>query len=1138
VGVNISDKSDVEWATGFCRSDYFHHRFQHLGKLEAGNILHEKLEISTLGGLRVLHSSQPVEGLASRKAHALLVYLAVTGEPQPRDVLADLLWQDRSQDRAMANLRVVLSSLREKLGPYLQIDRELIQVAGNANLWVDVREFQSQVSSSKLHEAVELYNGDFLEGFHIRGAREFEHWAIVQREQLRESVVTALQDLVNLYLAHAQYLEGLPFARRLLELNPLMESAHRNLMRMLALSGQRDLAIAQYEIFRDTLAEELGVEPSVETETLQGQILAGNFTLGFPDVDFKYGLPERLTPFDGRGEELDELGSCLDDPSCRLLTIVGPGGAGKSRVAIELAKSKFGNFPDGVFYISLAGLDSVESIVPTLAEAMQLKIGESADPKFWIKTYLRQKKALLLVDNFEHLLDGTDIVVEILGAAPAVKLLATSRVGLNVQGETLYRLSGMKLPPENATSDFLNFSSVELFVNSAMRASPNLQLAEGDLKVIGQICTLVDGLPLGIELSAAWVSMLTPVDIVREVGRGIDLFDSDMSTLPERQRSFRAVFDHSWKLLTIREKEILGGLSIFRGGFDRDGAKFVVGASLRDLMGLMNKSLVHAEEMGRYGLHELLRQSATEKIHTRSIDIDRIQDLHCDFFIGFLREQEAELKGDRQQAAIERIKTDYPNVQAAWDRAVDGMYLEHLSNGLDGLCLFYKWRRRNKEGEIVCRRAVEKLSSVFSEDASETGDRDAGRTLAQALTWQSAFVEQEGAELLQKKAFEIIHLIEELGVEPKVEKAFLFQQMGDRMIDFNRQEAQQLYEQSLELYDALGDRWGEANVHTALGWVATHLGQFDKADSLGKKSLKYHRSVGDLRGMADALWLLGTRAILQMEIREAENLITESMVLREQIGDRLTDVPSGPVDFGMTLTWIGKFEEARIVREEALAIYKDKGMTENIPIAHIRLAYANIHAGDIHEAERNAKIGLELGQQIGDQRAIGLGHFIIGGIEIERENYQETHMIGREAIPIIREIEGADELGWILSMLALAEYRLGEHTKAREHLIEGLKTGTGLLAIVTAWIALSVMCVFLIGDEEYLKAIETFAFVSQYPLIAKSHAIYLGMGRYVKEIEATLAPEAVAAAKAMGRARKFDDVISETLAYLENSIEN
>jgi predicted ATPase/DNA-binding SARP family transcriptional activator len=1055
--------------------------------------------------------------------------------PQPRDVLADLLWQDRTQRRAMANLRVVLSSLRERLGPFLQIDRELISLNGNSNIWIDVVEFRENLRSNKRQDAVELYKGDFLEGFNIRGAREFEYWVIVQREQTRESVIAALQDLVNLHLAYAQYEEGLPFARRLLEMNPLMESAHRNLMRMLALSGQRDQAMSQFGICVNILAEELDIEPSIETKTLHQQIVAGSFSLDFPEVDFKYDLPEKLTRFIGRENELDEIGVLLDDPSCKLLTIVGPGGAGKSRVAIEFAKSRYGSYPDGVFYISLAGLESVESIAPSLAEAMQLKMGESADPKYWIRTFLRKKRALLLFDNFEHLLGGTDIVLEILGAARDVKVLATSRVALNIQGETVYRLFGMLIPSADITKDLMSFGSVELFVNSAMRSAPNLDLDEIELEYAAEICILVDGLPLGIELAAAWAGILTPAEIAQEVRRGIDLLETDMATLPERQRSLRVVFDHSWDLIADREKEVLGGLSIFRGGFDREAADVIVGASLRELMGLMNKSLIYPEVEGRYGVHELLRQYAAEKFHGEPKEAKKLQDLHCEYFLNFVHQQDVELKSEQQPSAVKKIKADYPNIQSAWNWAVEIGSIVQIDLGIDGLCRFYKWRRRAREGGAACRIAAEILSTKLTSGGSDSFKRECRRVLSKTLTWQSVFLDDYEARKLQQQALGILEVD---GFDSSWEYAFLLQQMGNSAIDYNRKVAKKFYEQSMALYDELGDSWETANVLTALGWVANHTGDYDEAVNHGERGLTLHRSIGEPRGIADALWLLGTASIMRLEINRAERLFSESLDLREQIGERITDIAPGPLDLGMTLTWIGRMLEAREVREETLAMYQEKGLDEKIPLAYIRLAYSNGHLGENEKAWTNAKTGLALARKIGDQRAVGHAQFVLAVIEQIRNNTDDAYALLQECIPMFRSVEGAGELGWGLTVLAYSEYKRGDLSAAQQCIVEALQIGGGLLAAISSWITLTIVAGILAEEGDYEQAIELYAFAAQFPMVAKSNWTDEIAGNYIGEIAETLPSNVVADAKARGRARNLDDTISEILAELEEEMKN
>ena len=539
------------------------------------------LEIRTLGGLSIKQDGETLPPFDARKVEALLVYLACTGRPQSREVLADLLWDELSQSRALANLRVVLDSLRQRLAPYLEITRTTValgpegdpSLTSGQNIWLDRAELEESLSdvregggitspaaAEQVQDAVALYKGEFLQGFYARDCQRFQEWHLMEQERLRGMVVQALQDLAGYHLQAGAYDAALLHARRLLELDPLLEVAHRGVMLALAYSGQRSIALAQYETCRSVLMEELGVEPEAETTALYQRILAGEIAApaeatGPPPQN----LPPQVTPFVGREAVLSEIGERLEDPVCRLLTLVGPGGSGKTRLALEAAERQLEHYPQGVFFVSLAPLNSAESIVPTVAEAVGFTFYPGGEPQQQLLNYLRAKRMLLLLDNYEHLLEGAGVVSEVLKTAPEVKVLVTSRARLNVGGEHRYQVTGMDYPDAEqmgnlredavqsirSAQEALHYSAVKLFLQGARRALPGFELTEENLSDVVQICHLVEGMPLAIRLAASWVDTLTVAQIASEITQSLDLLETELLDVPERQRSVRATINHS-----------------------------------------------------------------------------------------------------------------------------------------------------------------------------------------------------------------------------------------------------------------------------------------------------------------------------------------------------------------------------------------------------------------------------------------------------------------------------------------------------------------------------------------------------------------------------------------------------------------
>ena len=544
-----------------------------------------ELALSLLGTVAITLGGERVSGQMPAKSQALLCYLAATGRRHSREKLAGLLWGDKPEARANASLRKALSSLRGVFGNALIISRQTVAFNRESAYWLDVEVFETAVAEGApakeelqaLREAVDLYRGEFLEGFSIRQAPGFEEWVLGERERFRQLVIQTLQRLSEAYAVRGEVDAGIEYTNRLLVLEPWQEEAHRQLMTLLARSGQQTAALAQYETCRRTLAEELGVEPLPETQALYHRLKTRRETA-------PHNLPTQITPFVGRQNELAQIADYLSRDDCRLLTLIGMGGIGKTRLALQAAGQALDAFDHGVYFISLAGISSAEFLVPTIIEVLEYPQSGAADPKSQLLNYLKQQEMLLVLDNFEHLFSssggdgsGPKLVLEMVRVAPKLKLLVTSRERLNLQAEWLLTLEGLPYPPAEAGFGEETFEAVELFVQSAQRVRPGFSLP-GEWPEVVRICRLLEGMPLGIELAATWVSMMSCAEIAQELSRGLDLLSTTLHDLPARHKSLEAVFDHSWQLLSEPERDLFKKLSVFQGGFSRQAAKEVAGA--------------------------------------------------------------------------------------------------------------------------------------------------------------------------------------------------------------------------------------------------------------------------------------------------------------------------------------------------------------------------------------------------------------------------------------------------------------------------------------------------------------------------------------------------------------------------------
>ena len=323
-----------------------------------------------------------------------------------------------------------------------------------------------------------------------------------------------------------------------------------------------------------------------------------------------HNLPHAPTSFIGRSFEIADLLALLDNGDCSLLSLVGPGGIGKTRLAIEVASRNIDKFSDGVFFIPLAPLSNPDNIVTSVANSLGLHLSNEGTPREQLLNYLRERKVLLVLDNFEHLLDGVDIVADMLITCAQIKILVTSREALNLQEEWIRQIKGMRFPENTIINDMKSYSAVRLFMERANQIRGDFD----ELACAIRICQIVEGMPLAIELASAWLKVMSCEQIIQEIQRNIDFLVTKSRNIDERHRSIRAVFDQSWEMLSVEEQTVLGRLSVFHGGFELEAAEQVADASVFNLSEFVEKSLLKVTTSGRYEMHELLRQYAEQHL--------------------------------------------------------------------------------------------------------------------------------------------------------------------------------------------------------------------------------------------------------------------------------------------------------------------------------------------------------------------------------------------------------------------------------------------------------------------------------------------------------------------------------------------
>lgn len=543
-------------------------------------------------------------------------------------------------------------------------------------------------------------------------------------------------------------------------------------------------------------------------------------------------LPTSPTPVIGREAELAMLARLLRDPQCRLLTLVGPGGIGKTRLAIEAASAQRELFSEGVFFVSMAATSSAEFIVPAIAEAVGFDFFGSLDPLTQLLHYLRDKHMLLLLDNLEHLLDGVELLATVLEYAPGPKLLVTSRERLELRGEWVFEIQGLPVPAHDQVENLESYSAVELFMQSARRTWTNFELTQEERPHLVRICRLVEGMPLGIELAAVWVRMLSCREIAQEIERNLDFLATSAWDMPERHRSMRAAFDQSWYRLSAAEQQVLRQLSVFHGGFTREAAEHVAGATLSLLSALVAKSLIRRTTVGRYDLHELIRQYARERLH-ESGEVEAIRQRHGCFFLALAETAEQRMYTNQAPLWLNRLEQELDNLREALNWALEpaeGVLASHrIATGLrmaSAMADFWFLRGYHHEG---LARFKELLARP---DAAEpTQARVEALTLAGYLLWSQGHLDQ----------------------------------------------ARSVLEEGLAINRAIGDRKYLALGLEYLGLVTSSQGDYECAQSLLEQSLVIWRELKAGFQVAAVLSELGDIALLQQDYEQAERFYTESI---------------------------------------------------------------------------------------------------------------------------------------------------------------------------------------------------------------------------------------------------------------------
>lgn len=960
-----------------------------------------------------------------RKSLAILAYLAVTGRVHGRDSLATLFWPDSDQTRARMSLRRALSSLNQMIGhEHIEANQDTVTLKASPDLYIDVAAFRAlsaeRSQADSLLQAIELYSGDFMAGFSLTDAPEFDMWQTQQSEQLRMLLLRALERLAVLQQAAGEHALLAETARRWVEHDPLDERAHEHLITALALLGQRSTALRQFETCVTTLRDELGVEPGESLQKLHAAIQSGDLApvvaapppiptpaaiVPPPDAPPITGrrrrwpastLPRHNTVFIGRTQEIATIKHLLlDTVDCQLLTLVGPGGMGKTRLALKAAEECVDAFQDGIHFVDLAGVTDQDSLHMALAGVLQVALQSGQDPGRALIEALRPAALLVVLDNCEALAGNVAWLALLTAEAPEVKILATARERLHLQNEWVFDVEGLRCPDlapagigetvRRLADSWQEYSALRLFAERARRSRLNLPLDE-QIDAILRIALLTEGSPLALELAAAWVRSLSPRAIADELEQSLGLLRNQMHDRVPRHASLHVVFEQSWSFLATEEQQTLAALSIFRGPFTRAAAVDIVGATQSQLTMLVDRALLRQTPDGRYALHGQIREFAAEKLMVLDDAGAACIARHRSFYAALVASWGDAITQANHREALDAIGLEIDNIRAAWESALAAADLAKLYLMIRPMFLFLERRSWIREGAHRLADTIAVLEQTVAERAGRPGADD-GSDLALALS----------------RAYS--------------GHGYLSTILGDK----RRAEASLGKALALAQHTELDAEIGWANNYLAN--LAFSNSDYQLAEEHAHAGLAAFEEADSERGVASASDMLGLIAQYSGRFAEAEELHRRSCAIYATEND-VWRLATSELNLGLALQAIGRYEEARALHGHALEVWEEAG-------DRIRMAWAltNLgncaHATGAHdEAIARFERQIALDEESGRRSGVAVGNYNLAMVLVDLERVPEAvarlELAAGEFAAVGHRHGEALALAWLAATMTLA----------------------------------------------------------------------------------------------------------------------
>lgn len=1007
------------------------------------------LKLTFLGTPQLSIAGETLSGRLSGRPLALLIYLAVTGRPHTRDVLADLLWSEHPNRQARNNLRYLLSDLRQVVGDYLTITSQSISFDRQQPYWLDVEVLRTTLLAKQepftpeaLHYTLDLYQGKFLASFSVRNAPVFEEWVQQQREEYHSLAVQGLYQLAAYYLEQAAFTTGLSVTRRLLQLAPTHEAGHRLQMRLLAHSGQLHVALEQYQQLLQLLNNTLQVAPDAETRLLYEQMRAGNFPsqptnvtpssqrlppdkepADTDQVASKHNLPGELTPFVGRVQEIAAISATLITPHQRLITLVGEGGIGKTRLALAVAQQVQAAFPDGIWFVPLTGLaptaDLPDRLAGAITTAMQLSFsGQGALPEQLFR-HLRTKQSLLVLDSFEHLLDGADFILDLLRATNTIKILVTSRHILNFQAEYTWRVEGLSVPQQASIESLspellLRYESIALFVERARRIVRGFTLTDDNLREVARICQFVQGLPLGAELAAALTRHYTCAEIAHALDDNYTILATAQRDIQPRHRSIQATLAYSWSFLNEQEAQVAAQCALFRGSFSAQAVEQIMGANRTILSALEDHSLLRLVRVAggsRYEMHELVRQYAFVQLQAAPQLFQATRLRFCAYYTAFIHDRQEALLHDQQ--AQSEMQSELNNLRQAWQWMIAQADLAALGQSSDGLFRFYYLMGMYQEGELAARAAVTALRDlqITQDQMPMPVEYELVRTLLTQARFCERLARLPEAEQLTQEGITRAQQLQAVELEARgyLSMAAIAQVrldnrtmhlMGEKMIALVAAGG----------FPALEGARMQGYGLKYLGIAGVQQSDYQQALASFTQGLHLARQAQDRELETMLTNNLGVVHNMMGNFSQAMDCFQQTLTISQTLGERNGE-GLARINLAETYHAVGDWEEAKIQIGQALAFYHETGYQLYEAKAWARLGRIAHAAGNATLAHAYLEQALQLAQQAGLLTLLTEFQTDLGHICLSLQHFAEAEQLYQQALAGWQQI-GALQPAW------------------------------------------------------------------------------------------------------------------------------